>query len=288
MSKSTTIVTTTTALSDVATRLVDAAASGPLSKQNVLNTFARGIAGEKHDWGYMTGSKTPVIQKGIPSRRLDDLKTEPSRSTPTLVRARTDLLALEINATPAALYSAEMATYLQTQLSGDLLGVLEEFSTETENDDGVQCMFDPGAIFADDKGLSMRAKSLWGATPEDIERTARAYFASSASEDVNSLVNDVILNWDEDAYASSFKAFYFAHAVVITTEYPFTTLKELQAQDREASPAELVSGAIRIFIDEAQDPVGRLQTVARVEDFLNRLAQFLGGDDPIYSNIAVR
>lgn len=66
MSKATTLITTTTALS----RAVDAilasqAGDRPLNKAQILNILAGQMAGEKHNWGYLTGMDHPVLQKGL-------------------------------------------------------------------------------------------------------------------------------------------------------------------------------------------------------------------------------
>lgn len=289
MSKSTTIVTTTTALADIATSIAaDAAVRAP-SKQRILNAMAAGIAGPKHDWGFLTGASGPVIQKGIAARRLAEVEAVREQPKPAMVRAEASRPALEVVAEPVALYPSEVANYLASQLSGDLLTISESFSTDTENARGVQCMLAPTAIFARDDRLSLAPMSLWGASPDLIERAGRAYFAASSSPAVNDHIMKVVCSWPEIADATEFRAFHFAHAVVVTTDDPFATLTEMEeALEEDADPADLLAGAIRIFVDETQTPAMREQTLAEAESFLNRLARFLDCDDPRFGNIAVR
>lgn len=266
---STTITTTTTALAAIAQTLADDAQAGrTLTKQRILNTIARGIAGPKHDWGYLIGHQGPVVQKGIHT----GTKARPSVAPLAL---DTTTPALVITPTYHPLYSAEMHRYLDTQITGTLLAIAEDFSTAGEHTTDVQCMFDPAAIYPTPTALG--AHSLWGGTPEHIEHTARAYFAASSSAEVNQLVHDRILEWSDDAMAETYKAFYFPGAVVITTEYPFQTLADLgyDAQDDAQDQDAAINGAIQVVIDSTLTPAQQDQTRARVADFLNRLAVFL-------------
>lgn len=74
MSKSTTIVTSTTALSAAADSILALQDKGkPLTKNALLNTLAAQIVGPKHNWGYLTSSKAPIVQRNLPSARLRDL-----------------------------------------------------------------------------------------------------------------------------------------------------------------------------------------------------------------------
>jgi len=95
MSKSKTIITSTTSLS----RIIDAirlemGESAP-SKQTLLNIAAREIAGEKQNWGFLTNAKGVVVQQGLPEARRIELlayaeqqlesdprRTEIAKSTP--------------------------------------------------------------------------------------------------------------------------------------------------------------------------------------------------------------
>lgn len=289
MSKSTTIITTTTALSDIATAIAADAARRTPSKQHILNTFARGIAGPKHDWGFLTGAAGPVIQKGIPDCRLADIAAASSAPEARQVRAREDRSPLEITAEPAPLFEPEMAAYFGQQLSGDLLTICEDFSTDTENQHGVQCMFEPVAIFAREDTLSLAPQSLWCASPQLIEAAGRAYFAASSSARVNALISKTILDWPEEARTTEFKAFHFAHAIVVTTSDPFDTLVDRAREEGEDAPdADILPSAIRIFVDKALSADMRAQTLTEVESILNRLATFLGCADSRFDNIAVR
>lgn len=300
MSKATTVVTTTTALSAIADAIrTQAETAGTIpSKQHILNTFAHGIAGPKHDWGYMTGAAGAVVQKGISPIRLADL--EALRVTKSVPRARQLLAAdrsapsLQITAKAVPLYSAEMAAYFSDQVKDGLIAIIEDFSTDTQNDAGVQCMFEPTAFCVSEDGLSATARTLWAATPALLDLAARANLAASSSQTVNALVDDTILEWPEEAFTSSFKAFYMPHAVIVSTEYPLETLSEIDVDDLEddevdedAGSDNPVDAAIRVFIDETLDETARRQVLAEVEDALIRLVRFLETDDPIVSNISV-
>lgn len=77
MSKSTTVVTSTTHLSKLADKLLSDIAKAdkgrPMTKSQLLNTFAAAITGSDHNWGFLTGSDIPVVQQGLPKQRLNDL-----------------------------------------------------------------------------------------------------------------------------------------------------------------------------------------------------------------------
>lgn len=292
MSKSTTVITSTTALSGIADSIrAETQASGQApSKQRLLNIFAQGIAGPKHDWGFLTGSNAPVVQKGLPTARLEDLENigaAPALVRPPLRSADLERPFLLIKPTYLPLYEPEMAAYLRKQMSGDFIAIFEQFSTAGEHETEVQCMFDPKAIFA--KEGTIEPISIWGGTPEDIERTGRAYFASSSSHRVNALVYTIIADWPEDAMSETFIAFHMPHAIVITSRAPFNTLFELgyhQAEEKEEAQNILDAG-FQIFIDETLDEKGRAQAKKEVEDFLNRLATYLRCQDPALANIAL-
>jgi hypothetical protein len=65
------IVCSTATLSGIADEIVKRAGAGTLSKSAVLNVLAAGIAGPKHNWGFLTGSEGPVVAKGLEISRDD-------------------------------------------------------------------------------------------------------------------------------------------------------------------------------------------------------------------------
>lgn len=97
MSKSTTIVTSTTSLSAAADDILALQSKGqPLTKNALLNALAAQIAGPKHNWGYLTSSKTPIVQRNLPAARLRDLAdialpTQSADDTPSEGPARIDM-----------------------------------------------------------------------------------------------------------------------------------------------------------------------------------------------------
>lgn len=271
MSKTTQIITTTTALSSIADDIVanfEQQGSTP-SKQSILNTVARGIAGPKHDWGFLTGATSTVIQKG-------------HRPNSTRGRARHllshngKLPALEIKAKTVKIYPAVMANYLASKLSGDFITIAEDFSTDTSSNSYCQCMHEPTAILA--SGKMIAPKSLWGGTPETVDRFSSAYFAASSQEHVNHLVYQTICDWPDEVYSSAFKAFHMPHAILISTDYPLDTLNECyeiihSSEDDIGFPPMDV--AFQAFIDEDLNEEAAKEVKAQVEDLIVRLQNFM-------------
>ncbi len=100
MSKSTTIVTSTTSLSAAADDILALQSKGrPLTKNALLNALAAHIAGPKHNWGYLTASKAPIVQRNLPAARLRDL-ADISAQAQAAQSAETESPA-EINRAPA-------------------------------------------------------------------------------------------------------------------------------------------------------------------------------------------
>jgi hypothetical protein len=176
---------------------------------------------------------------------------------------------ITLTATPAGLYEADISAYLANQMTGNLLCVSEDFSTETDSEDGVQCMLSPTAIFCAAEGPGLTPKGLWGASLDVIEAASRAYFAASASADVNHLILTAIQDMEDVAESSSYKAFHFAGAIVVTTDDPFGDGN--------------IDAKIRVFIDSTQSAHALLRTYEALSVFLSRLANFLG-----YENIDIQ
>ena len=284
MSKSTTIITSTTALGAIADRI--AAQTGAPSKQRILNTFAQGIAGAKHDWGYLTGQTGPVIQKGLtPARRPDAAGMIPG--TPRALRqADPDCPALTVRAVAAPLYTSEESAFLAEFLDERIITICEDFSTDIDYGPDVQCMFEPTAILA--RGDSLAPASLWGMAPDLLRRAGPAYFAAAHSAQVNTLISTTVETWPEDAQEMTpghFKAFHLPHALVITTEYPFEILDEAARLSPDEAPDSRL--AIQVFVDETLDDGKQARARAEVEDFLLRLAAFLRGASAHLANIRV-
>lgn len=298
MSKSTTIVTTTTALSNIADAIhADAEARGKLpTKQRMLNSAAKIIAGDKHDWGYLTGATGPVVQKGIPQRRLDDLQAAPQTHADApmrpLWRGDRNAIGITVPAAPMALYDAEMAAYFKSTLQDGAFAIAEDFSSDTEDEENSQCMFAPKVICADEEN-GFAFKSLWGATPDLINSAGRAYFAAAASGTVNDLINRHIMNWHYEAVTSSFMAFHMPHVIIITPDYPAHVLEDMDDADLDEERDEHVSwehpvdAAFRVFIDETLDDEGMRQAAVEAEDFLMRLAAFFEWENARWTNFQV-
>lgn len=298
MSKSTTIVTTTTALSNIADAIhADAETRGKLpTKQRMLNSAAKIIAGDKHDWGYLTGATGPVIQKGIPQRRLNDLQAAPQThaDAPTrpLWRGDRNAVGITVPAAPVALYDAEMAVYFKSTLQDGAFAISEDFSSHTEDEENAQCMFAPKVIYADEEE-GFVFKSLWGATPDLINSAGRAYFAAAASGTVNDLISRHIMNWHYEAVTSSFMAFHMPHVLIITPDYPAHVLEDMdyadfdEERDEHVSWEHPVDAAFRVFIDETLDDEGMRQAAVEAEDFLMRLAAFFEWGNARWTNFQV-
>lgn len=62
------ILTTTRTLSAAADRILAQARAGHLSKPALLNILAGAIAGDKHDWGFLTGHQGQVIDQRLRAR----------------------------------------------------------------------------------------------------------------------------------------------------------------------------------------------------------------------------
>ena len=258
MSKSTTIVTSTTALSAIADTLSRAAASGEdlSSKQKVLNTFARGIAGPRHDWGYLTGRDTPIVQSGLPEARLADLarlQASP-RPAPRRIPSGTTGPVLTIRPHYERLYSPERAAYLRARLGGDILAITEQFSTAGEFDTPVQCMFEPDALLARPDGLDRQP--LWSSPVELASWAGATYFAASGEAGVNDCVTSTILSWSVDAFAETFLAIYLPHAVAIVDE---DTLRATVTTGGGRADA-----AAQVFIDASLNAAGRAAAAAEI------------------------
>lgn len=171
---------------------------------------------------------------------------------------------IRITANATDLFTDEVAAYLRTQITGNLLSVCEDFSTDAEGDDLVQCMLNPTAIFAKD-GPGILPKGLWGAGLDTIQSAGCAYFAASSSETVNALVANTIEDWDDEIDTSSFKVFYFAGAIVVAAEYPF--------EESDVEPW------LRVFTDKTQSTIQLESTRNQLGVFLTRLAAFLERGD---------
>lgn len=307
MSKSTTIVTTTTALSAIATEISSDTSGRTPSKQHILSVFARGIAGPKHDWGLLTGSKKPVIQKGIPEARLSDLRdlsrnAAPSAPAHDLLRFDPDREGITLRAERTPLYTPEMAAYFASKLTGGLISVSEKFSTDPDFNTDIQLMMEPSAIFSSAGDPGLEARSLWAGTPDLIERAAAAYFASSASETVNQRISETIEEWPEDFCGYDFEALYLPHAIIVMPESPLLSLEELAENeiaiadavrwaeddpDHEIEDLYGFEAAFRIFIDQALDATGRAEVMAQVEDLLIRWMDHSNNKTPRFGNIRV-
>lgn len=294
MSKSTTVVTTTTALSSIADAICkDAAQTGTLpSKQRILNSAAKVIAGEKHDWGYLTGHAGPVIQKGMPDLRLADLSTltQPQNAQRAAGRSawtpQAGAIHFNVTARTAELHAPEMSEYLGTLLSDDLIAICEDFSTDADTNVAVQCMFEPTAIIADAK-KGLRPASLWGAEKSCMQTAGPAYFASQSSEVVNAIVNGCIENWPGDTLGPCYKAFYMPHLIIISPNYFDEILEAIDPDETRDMHGyedhdDLLDEAFQVIVDESLDEAGRAQAYARAADFLGRLTTFLGDDETFY------
>lgn len=300
MSKSTTIVTTTTSLSKIADDIRhDAEEFGQApTKQRLLDTFARGIAGDKHNWGFLTGSTAPVIQKGIPAARLADLgavgASKPSAKATPHLKADPSQPGITVKATPAALYEPEMASYLKAQMKNGLIAAVEIFTTDVSDDHegAVQCKLKPSVVIANDE-QGFDYDLLWGASPDLIETASRAYFAASSSQRVNDLISNAIESWHEDVDQSDFEAFHMAHAVIIIPDNPFEALESILGssgidEDSSEDLDEAMDGAFQVFIDQNIDAKAQREVIEQVEDLLLRLARYLKCKNPTFANISVK
>ena len=309
MSKSTTIITPTTALSALATKISSDTSGRAPSKQHLLSVFAQGIAGPKHDWGFLTGAKSPVIQKGIPEARLADLlalsapaQREAGSSTPAQLRFDETRDGITLHAEFSKLYSPEMAAYYGSKLSGNMLCLSELFSTDPDFETDDTLMMEPQDCFADDEAPTLSTWQLWVSTPDLIERAGAAYFAASASAEVNARVQTIIQEWPEDYCGYNFRAYYLPHAVVVAPSNPLCDIDELAQNeaDREADERLAMSdphhevgeydgfeALFRGVIDQTLDAEGRARVAAQVEDFLIRLMGHYDNTNPRYGNIKV-
>lgn len=291
MSKTKLVLTDTFHLSQIAEEITRPRKDGSTpSKQAALNAIARAIAGPKHDWGYLTGAQEMIIQKGLRAGIPDALAARlitPDQVTPARQLVDRSRPYLGLHAKPAKLFSAEIAQLLREDLTGDFLAISEMFNTDGEDadpDQGVAtCMFDPRAMIADED--SIKGLPLWGAKPRDLRAWSTAYFAASADEDLNRLISDAafeIERQDETdfIFGCSYRAYYFAHALIVTPEYPFSCLAELVGDGAEEIDQDLGNQAFRIFVDETLGPNDQIKVLEQLEDFLNRLARWLKDGNP--------
>lgn len=301
MSKTKLVLTDTFHLSQIAEEITRPRTDGSTpSKQAALNAIARTIAGPKHDWGYLTGAQEMTIQKGLRAGIPDTLAARlvtPDHVAPTRQLVDRSRPYLGLHAKPAKLFSAEIAQLLREDLTGDFLAISERFNTDGEDadpDKGVAtCMFDPRAMISDEG--SIQGLPLWGAKPRDLRAWSTAYFAASADEDLNQLISRAAfeIDWQDQTnvtFGSSYRAFYFPHALIVTPEYPFSCLEELVGDGAEEIDQELGNQAFRIFIDETLGPNDQIKALEQLEDFLNRLARWLNDGNPraTYANISLR
>ena len=307
MSKSTTIVTTTTALSAIATEISSDTSGRTPSKQHLLSVFARNIAGPKHDWGLLTGSMKPVIQKGIPEARLADLQAIGAPAprpcdAPAQLRFDETREGITLHAETAPLYSPEMAAYYGSKLTGTMLCLSETFSTDPDFETDVQLMMEPAVHFADPKEPKLDDSPLWAATPDLIERAGAAYFAASASAEVNEQVQEIIKAWPEDYCGYTFKAYYLPHAVVVAPNSPLSDIDALAQNEEDRAEDERLSmidpdhevceydgfeALFQVVIDQSLDASARARVAGEVENLLIRLMGYLDNQNPRYSNIKV-
>lgn len=286
MSKSTTIVTTTTALSAIASTL-SADTQGHLSKQAILNSFARGITGPRHDWGYLTQASTPIIQRNIPAARLHDLKVLQTSASEKPADDLEDLTSvtkagprIKITARSVPLFDKDVADLLAKSFQGRTLCISECFSTDTENEAGVQCMFDPRLIEAG-VGGGLLAHPLWGSSVSTAKVAGPVYFASASSPALNDLISEAIVSLT-DVDSSEFRAFYLPNTVIVIPDYISLPEEEAHHQDL----AEIVANQILVFIDETLGRRDLSQARSATSDFLARIMNFMGHGH-ISTNFAV-
>lgn len=292
MSKTKLVITDTFHLSQIAEELTQPRQDGSApSKQTALNIIARTVAGPKHDWGYLTGAQDVTVQKGLRAEVPEQLTLLRKSNSP---RRRVDRSrpCLALRAKRATLYSAAHAELLTECLTGGFLAIAEEFSTDTDFESGVQCMFDPRAMIAE--GDQVEAHPLWGADAGNIRTWGAAYFAASASENLNRLTSDSaseIERQDEinSTFGCSYRAFCFPHALIVAPEDPFSCLEELLGDGAGEIDHDLGNQPFRIFIDETLGATDQIKVLEQLEDFLNRLAAWLNDGDPkaTYANITV-
>jgi hypothetical protein len=309
MSKSTTLVTTTTSVSKIIDDIrADAELSGKIpTKQRMLNTAAKFIAGGKHDWSYLTGATGPVIQKGMPEARMRDLEALGSLTAGATPKAATRKLwkhdstrpALTVKAELTELYKGETLALMKKRISGELIAVSETFYFDHEYGTGLQCKLDPMAILAGIDTTGLRPIGLWGASSKVQEMASAAYFASSANGDVNDPIFEIIENWDENLHSFDFKALHMPHAVVIIPENPFGALSDMDItspnpddwdedliEEWDEEGIDPIGFGFRVLLDKNIDAEALREASSQVEDLLNRLAVFLEAK-PEMSNIRV-
>ena len=305
MSKSTTLVTTTTVFSQITSAIrQDAEKSGKFpSKQRMLNTAAKYIAGDKHDWSYLTGASGPVIQKGLPEARLNDLRAldvqkpqqAPQEAAQPLLVTDASKPQIVIEAKTMSLYNEGDETLTAKLLTGDILAVSEEYAFDLEYGQGLQAMLNPGVIVAAQDG-TLNDHSLYLAQTDIKQKAGAAYFSATAHGHMNGEIMEIIEGWHDDLEHFNYKSIHLSNALILMPENPFKALRSIGSisegpgnSKRNTQPdwsklqQDTLQYGYKVFLQEGLDPKETAKAAARVENFLIRLARMLHAPEPFHN-----